>query len=196
LNSTAYQILNSTTFVNSTILTEENGKSLLNLIGISSSLVLGNLYRASRDGFESFSFHLKCDITSVSLTIIKTSNGNIFGGFTTENWSGYYSYKTDPSAFIFSLINKYNYPVKLNNTLGGSYAIYSNPYYGPTFGGGHDFYISDQSNLNINSYSNLGHSYQLPFTNFSYGSTEANSFLAGSYNFQTLEIEVYSIDGK
>ena len=195
MNSTAYQILNSTTFVNSTILTEENGKSLLNLIGFSSTLVLGNLYRGSRDGFEASKFHSKCDSSSGTLTIIKTSNGNIFGGFTTENWSGYYSSKTDSSAFIFSLINKYNYPVKLNNTLGGSNAIYSDPSYGPTFGGGHDFYISGQSNINTNSYSSLGYSYQLPFTNFTYGSTAAQSFLAGSYNFQTLEIEVYSIDG-
>ena len=154
---------------------------MLNLIGISSTSVLGNLYKASRDGFEASKFHSKCDKSSGTLTIIKTSNGNIFGGFTTENWSGYYSYKTDPNAFIFSLINKYNYPVKLNNTNGGSNAIYSYPSYGPTFGGGYDFNIKDQSNLNTNSYSSLGYSYQLPFTNFSSGSTEAQSFLAGSY---------------
>jgi len=168
---------------------------LLNLIGLSSTSVLGNLYKASRDGFEASKFHSICDNILGTLTIIKTSNGNIFGGFTTENWSSYYNYKTDPGAFIFSLINKYNFPVKLNNTNGGSNAIYSNPYYGPTFGYGHDFRISDQSNININSYSNLGYSYQLPFTNFTQWSTAAKSFLAGSYNFQTLEIEVYSIDG-
>jgi hypothetical protein len=45
-----------------------------------------------------------------------------------------------------------------------------------------DFYIADKSNININSCSNLGHSYTHP--DYVYESNEARSFLAGSYYFQ------------
>jgi hypothetical protein len=68
-------------------------------------------------------------------------------------------------------------------------AIYCQSNYGPTFGAGHDFMISDSSNNNRNSYSNLGHSYK--FDKHTYGSNEAKMFLAGSYNFQVQEIEVF-----
>jgi hypothetical protein len=40
--------------------------------------------------------------------------------------------------------------------------MYNNPSYGPTFGGGHDLYISDNSATAENaSYSKIGHSYNL-----------------------------------
>jgi hypothetical protein len=46
------------------------------------------------------------------------------------------------------------------------------------------------SNINVVSFSNLGHSYTHP--DYRQGSNEAKSFLAGSYNFQVTEIEVYT----
>ena len=66
--------------------------------------------------------------------------------------------------------------------------IYSHSSYVPTFGG-HDFQISDSSNNNKNSFSNLGHSYK--FDKITHGSNEAKIFLAGSNNFQVTEIEVF-----
>ena len=68
----------------------------------------------------------------------------------------------------------------------GYNAIYASSSYGPTFGGGHDIYISDQSNANTKSYSNI-YSYEMP--SFGYNT----SLLAGSFYFKTLEIEVYSV---
>ncbi len=63
-------------------------------------------------------------------------------------------------------------------------AIYGSDSSGPTFGRGHDFTISDQSDSNTNSYSNI-YSYEMP----SFGSP--TSLLAGSYNFKTFEVEVF-----
>ena len=57
--------------------------------------------------------------------------------------------------------------------------------FGPTFGGGHDIHICNNANTIMNSYSHLGNSYQHPQPNQGY------SYLAGSYNFQLSEIEVY-----
>ena len=44
-------------------------------------------------------------------------------------------------------------------TTKGKYSIYCNPSYGPTFGGGHDLYISDKSNTSNGSNGNIGHSF-------------------------------------
>jgi len=50
--------------------------------------------------------------------------------------------------------------------------------------------ISNKSNNNASSYSNLCLSYAHP--SYAYESNEAESFLAGSYEFQVSEIEVYT----
>ena len=75
-------------------------------------------------------------------------------------------------------------PVKLPQTGRYSfyrYSIYCGPSYGPTFGGGDDM---------RSSYSNLGHTYSPP-SGYSYGSTFAKSFLAGSPYFTADEVETF-----
>ena len=101
--------------------------------------------------------------------------------------NSYYAYNQyDSNAFLFSLTNAYNTPIKMLVT-NPQYAIYSYPYYGPTFGSGNDLSISNYGSY---CYSNLGNAYKLPsFFNIS----SPQSFLAGSYNFQAIEIEVYAI---
>ena len=66
------------------------------------------------------------------------------------------------------------------------YAVYCEPSYGPTFGGGHDLHIINNANGNQESYSNCSYSYQAPP-----GTAQANSLLAGSYNFTPTEIEAF-----
>ena len=64
-------------------------------------------------------------------------------------------------------------------------AIYCDPSYGATFGGGHDLTNADQ-----HSYSNLGNTYQPP-AGYQYGTQQTKSLFAGSYNFTPTEIEVF-----
>ena len=67
--------------------------------------------------------------------MIKSENGNEFGGYTEKEWhSKGYGYVTDPSAFIFSLVKKDEKPFKDNCSTGGRYAIYYSENYGPVFG--------------------------------------------------------------
>ena len=61
---------------------------------------------------------------------------------------------------------------------------------GPAFGDGHDIYIASYASSNTNSYSQLGHTYSPP-SGHSYRSSFAQSFLAGSLNFQPDEVEVF-----
>ena len=101
----------------------------------------------------------------------------------------------DPAAFLFSLVNKPGWPpLKLGQT--GQYSqyrksIYSCSKYGPIFGGGHDIYIANHASSNTDSQANLGYTYIPPAR---YGSSFAQSFLAGStngYKFQPDEVEVF-----
>ena len=145
------------------------------------------LYKASTDGFSSKSFHNKCDGYKSTITIILSTKGYIFGGYTDEDWSGHNIYKTDKNAFIFSLVNKEKNPIKIKCN-DPQYAICCDSSYGPIFGG-FDLAIFSNSNVNKSSYSYLCDVYKHPF--YTYGSTKAKSLLAGTSNFRTVEIEVY-----
>jgi hypothetical protein len=71
-------------------------------------------------------------------------------------------------------------------------AIYCDSSYGPTFGGGCDIDIVDNANT-TNSCSYLGVSYKHP--QYEEETSEVESFLAGSQEFQLDEIEVYQREG-
>lgn len=150
------------------------------------------IYRASRDGFESKNFHLKCDTLHNTISIIKSSNGNIFGGFTSAAWSINNEYADDPFAFIFSVVNEKCEPF-LIPCLESADAIYCSENYGPCFGWC-DIKIADKANLNTVSFSNLGFTYE--HKNFSFHSLDARTILAGSKRFQVEDIEVFKKDYK
>ena len=46
------------------------------------------LYRSSEHGYSAESFHKCCDNKGPTLVVIKSREGWIFGGYTTESWSG------------------------------------------------------------------------------------------------------------
>lgn len=55
---------------------------------------------------------------------------------------------------------------------------------GPIFGAGADLFISSHCNKNMDSYSNLPHSYD--------GENASSSILMGDYNFSVLDYEVFT----
>ena len=181
-----HKILNSTIFKNSTILTQEQSLQLVNLAGFSLNLNWTLLYQASRDGFSTSSFHSKCDGKYMHTLVVAKTNLNltqqfIFGGYTEADWSvgGY-----DSNAFLFSLINAYNIPVKMNVSKPQN-AIVSAPYYGPNFS------VDLAIDFDVN-FSNLGDRYSVP--SFVPNSTnDYQTFLAGSFHFTPIEVEVYAI---
>jgi len=137
------------------------------------------LFRASRDGFAASNFHSKCDGKSYTVTFVETSIGRRFGGFTDQSWDQSSSYKTGSNGFIFSLDSKEIYYNK-----NSSNNIYCNSGYGPTFGGGHDFYLCNNCNNDYSSYNNSDHSYQ---------TNGKKCAMAGTYNFFVKDYEVYQI---
>lgn len=167
-------------------------ESLANLCGFDYGRKWMLLYRASEHGFSARDFHFRCDEMPDTLTIIKSSNGNIFGGFVDATWQSKSQYKQSDKAFIFSLINQCEKPFKADVTPAKSNrAIYCDANNGPSFGSGLDIYISNNSNAGAENYSNFSLSYVHP--DYAYGSTQAKSILAGSYNFKVSDIEVFKM---
>ena len=149
------------------------------LFGTDKNLIL--LYKATVDGFNSHTFHAKANNQGATLTIFRASNGRIAGGYTPYNWQSISNYINVPQgqAFLFSVSG--NNANKYYNNRSSQYSMYDNNSYGPTFGGGHDLYIPNNSNSN-SGYTNP-YSYDLP----------SNTALVGSYNFTTSEIEVFKV---
>lgn len=170
----------------SSILSADQMEDLMELCGFKRNQQFSLLYRATQDGFSSNDFHNKCDGHANTLVIIRTTDSYVFGGYTAAKWSRKGGYEHDSNAFIFSLINKANKP-KLMKCILSQYAIECNNSCGPAFGK-NDLHISNNSNVNEFSHSNLGTAYRHPM--YEFGSNEARTFLAGDFSFQTNEIEV------
>jgi hypothetical protein len=179
----------NTDLFKSQILTGNQPNVLIKLCEFSPNDKWSLLYRGTRDGLGAQDFHSRCDNKSPTLSIFKAHDSSyIFGGFTTVSWDSTSEFKSDPNAFVFSITNKDNTPVKMKVDPNKSqYAIRCDSKFGPTFG--IDLCVANNANTTMNSRSNLGFTYSHP--QYEYGTNEAQTFLAGSYQFQLDEIEVY-----
>ena len=107
------------------------------------------------------------------------------------SFSGQDIFKQSNVSFLFSLKNKDNLPpFKVPVYQNHQKAICSGPSWGPTFGGGNDLYISDNSHANQRSFTNFGHTYPPP-AGYVYGTPQTQSLLAGSYHFTPNEVEIF-----
>jgi len=64
------------------------------------------IFRASKKGYACTAFHARCDNEAPTITVVKSKNGNVFGGFTTVPWGQSNTYRVDKHAFIFLLRKK------------------------------------------------------------------------------------------
>ena len=179
-------------FIGGNLISPQDGLTIDGCLTKGKGKIRKCIYKASQDGFSDTHFHSKCDNKGGTITVIKSTNGNIFGGYCPLPWSTNGSYQYDKDSFIFSLKNSKNKFFKFpSTTTYGQSSIYCCSGYGPTFGGGHDIYVVSNSNTTTGSYTNFGYNYDSNVIG-AYGSTQAQAFLAGNYNFQTIDVEVYS----
>jgi hypothetical protein len=149
------------------------------------------LYRGTLHGFSSSMFHARCDNISKTLTVVKAADesGNILGGYTEATWNaspeGPFCYKEDADAFLFSLANRENTPVKVNIAIGKvKHAIIVSNDYGPIFGNCEFFINLDKFNEKESS-CRIGSTFKLP--KFSHLSNDLQR------NFKIEEIEVFKL---
>ncbi len=170
--------------LNTVILTQNEVSSVYSMTGVKNTVLL---YRASRDGFTNVAFHAKCDGRAKTITIIKTRDNYVFGGYTGASWDSTSGYKYDTSAYIFSLRRNGVSGLSRYSVGSGyySYAIYASAAFGPTFGGGHNLYIRDRSDVYTGSYT---------YHSSYYSGIPSSTYLAGTYNtWLTNDIEVFQI---
>ncbi len=171
------------------MVTEQAQRLLRSLISFDQKFSL--LWRGSRDGFRAITFHKLCDGKPNTLTLIKSRTNYTFGGFTSVPWSKKRGYKADSQAFLFTLTNPGNNPLKLMiNSV--ETAVRHFPTYGPIFGTGSDLDIDDLSNKKTKNCMRFA-SYEFPAGR---GGREGGRFVHGGADeyFQTSEIEVFQID--
>ena len=174
---------------NSKILTESEDLDLIAL-----GLVLGNLeklkclkvgykllYRASEHGGYVKKFHDRCDGVNGTLTVIKTTEDNVFGGYTTASWdSKNENKKSDLYSFVFSInLSKIYFVSKISDN-----SLLCDRKQGPCFIG--MFHINDNF-LNESSYIN-------PWNVQCYsGESQKYEINAGKNEFVVKELEVFQV---
>ncbi len=121
----------------------------------------------SKDGCSPEAFHAHCDNRGATLTLVKTVQGYIFGGYNPTSYLPQYSYSDCEDAFLFSVCapNSSRPPFKCPVRRDKAEFAVKNAEYGfsPGFGEANacDLLIAFK-NLS-KSYSRLGNVYQPPF---------------------------------
>ena len=89
-----------------------------------------NLFDSSLHGDSAYVFHKKCDFQYNTISIIETTTGHRFGGYTSECFESPNEYfdKKDNLSFVFSLDK-----MKIYDVIKGKYAISCDKNYGPYF---------------------------------------------------------------
>ena len=107
--------------------------------------------------------------------------------------SGSGGYSSASKAFLFSLYNAKGYhPVKLTQYQNQHLAMYRHSNYGPTFGYGHEIFISNNALSNQGSSTRCGYTYSVP-SGYSAGDC---GFFTGARYFTPTDIEVFYEIGK
>ena len=150
------------------LLTQKQSQSLWTMLGKLPAAVSKArcLFQASKDGFAAAAFHAKCDGHGNTVTIVRSSNGSLFGGFTPLPWAsnGRFALDTSNTSFLFSLFSAsepHRAPAKLPIFQSfNDKAIHCRASFGPSFGWRDDLVLTDQCNDNSASSSNLGSTYE------------------------------------
>ena len=88
------------------------------------------LFDSTLNGDSAYEFHKKCDLKYNTISIIETTSGHRFGGYTSECFESPNEYfdKKDNLSFVFSLDK-----MKIYDVIKGKYAISCDKNYGPYF---------------------------------------------------------------
>ena len=149
------------------------------------------IYRGSRDGMNSFSFHNKCDNKGPTICLYKNNKGYIFGAYAAISWTNSGEWKTAPLSYLFTLTNMHNSePMKFPHSPKESiYSVYHHSEFGPSFGSGRDISIASDFALG-ESYANFPYTY---IDNLGKGSSTFSSELKTN-RFKLKEIEVFKLN--
>ena len=170
----------------STILKNNNEKKkLLQWISTNNKIKEINLlYKSSEHGDTSKIFFEKCGNKGPTFSLIETSKGRRFGGFSKAEWTDKKDMirLKDSEAFLFSLDNMEKYSILKTEIAIGCYPYYQSLVYGNN-GDGKGIYIPNEFLKNKGSENLSTKVYNVP----------SDYCLSGESNFLVKEIEVYQV---
>ena len=141
------------------------------------------LYKATPEENTRDDFHRKCDNKGATVTIIETTKGKRFGGYTSLSWDSSSLWKNDKEAFLFSLDNDKKYDVIQD----AEYKVYSNTGFGQWFGDSGNIGLAYEKNYFIGN-----DTHRENFANKCYSTTVENE-LSGGKTFNISKMEVYQV---
>jgi hypothetical protein len=136
------------------------------------------VFSSKKDGDSASTFHCYCDGVSPTVVVVKDTNGNKLGGYTTSSWAqspAGGSYAREKNAFTFSLSLKKKVSQVDKFT---QYSIYRDNGYGPIFGASY-LYIANGCTGNTSSYTGCRNEYD-PNSNL-FGNKETKYFQVACY---------------
>ena len=107
------------------------------------------IYKASRDGSDAAAFHTRCNNQGPTMTIMKSSNNHLFGGYTAISWTSDTDWKQDTTAFLFTLTNPHEISATKYSidTAKDAHGVFHHAHSGPWFGGANEFTVSCHGNM-------------------------------------------------
>jgi hypothetical protein len=169
--------------IDSRILNEKTQYDLIKLCEFKEKFGFKLIYRASRDGFGARDFHRLCDNHERTITLIRSSDNFIFGGYASQVWDTSNSWKKNVDEFVFSLKNPSNKLLYKYVGAKGKDAIKCDPLCGPIFGqlNSEELLIRDNSDNRTDNFVKCGNVYSI---------TER---FTKTENFCVSELEVFSL---
>mmetsp|Transcript_5250 Transcript_5250/g.19656 ORF Transcript_5250/g.19656 Transcript_5250/m.19656 type:complete len:625 (-) Transcript_5250:261-2135(-) len=147
------------------------------------------LYRGTRDGFNSSTWHNKVDNQGPTMSIV-LANGYIFGGYTPIAWKSSGADQYDDQTWIFSLKNpnddlQYKFP-KIPQSVKKQRSVYHASGYGLWLGS-NDILIYSGADANTSSNANLGKAFEYNLT------FDTATFFCGQSGFKVTELETFAL---
>jgi hypothetical protein len=147
------------------------------------------LFRSSRDGASAAAFHSRCDGKGPTLTLIRDTAGNVFGGYAAVQWSSPavlagigWVWLNDPAAFLFTVVNSHADPPALFPSTANGRSIGCASSYGPWFNNDLCVYGSFYG-----CWTDIGNGYTNGTRHSGY------TALTGATNFTPAEVEVWGL---
>merc|ERR1712228_331329 len=144
------------------------------------------IYRSSKHGGSEQIFKRMCHDKKNIICLIKSTNGNIFGGFTSAGWIGSHgaTYNSDDKAFLFLVRSSNGYKPRVFKCLNGSQALYNQTNY-------YCFFNGNDCSIYINQDGRTGNASQNNGT--TYETYPQSYYLCGTGTFNVTELEVYQL---
>ena len=185
-------------FAGSTVLAAVADGTRAAFLGKLMSAVWGNLsggcrllFRSSRDGASAADFHRLCDGKGATVTLILDKDGNVFGGYTVQQWDDADAegmFVGDVNACVFTIVNpRGGGPVFFRATFKHE-AVLRSPKWGPCFG---------VSTIRISAAFDAGCSTSLDGVSFSDTDSPCPHYpdrmFTGSPSFTPYDVEVWEV---